>query len=89
MNMTVFSAVRERRMLHFWYDGEQRTIEPHCYGRDSNGHEALRAFQIGGKGWRMFHVGEMVRVVSAAETFVPRPDFKRNDKAMSTIFAQV
>lgn len=89
MNLIVLNAVREMRTLQFWYDGELRTVEPHCYGVDGKGHESLRAFQIGGKGWRLFHVVEMARVSSTSETFRPRPDYKRDDKAMGTIFAQV
>ena len=89
MNQIILSAIRDRRTLSFSYDGEIRTVEPHCYGVDGKGHEALRAYQIGGKGWRLFHVGGISRLSGGDQTFLVRLDYKRNDKAMDRIYAQV
>ena len=89
MNATILNAVRTMTTISFWYDGEHRIVEPHCYGVDGKGHEAVRAFQLGGKGWRLFHAGEMSRVTVGDLTFRARPDYRRNDKAMDQIYAPV
>ena len=89
MNLVIASAIRSMHTISFWYDGERRTVEPHCYGVDGKGHDALRAYQLGGKGWRLFHVAEMSGLSAGDQAFQTRPDYKRNDKAMDRIYAQV
>ena len=90
MNRAIISAIQNQRTLTFNYHGERRTVEPHCYGMDTKGHEALRAYQTGGKGWRLFHLSDVVGLVDVGESFDgPRPDYRRNDRGMSQIFAQL
>ena len=90
MNRAIISAIQNQRTLTVNYHGERRTVEPHCYGMDTKGHEALRAYQTGGKGWRLFHLSDVVGLVDVGESFDgPRPDYKRNDRVMSQIFAQL
>lgn len=89
MNQIIADAVRNMRTISFWYNGERRTVEPHCYGVDGKGHDALRAYQLGGKGWRLFHVDEMSGLATGDQTFRERPDYSRNDRAMDQIYAQV
>ncbi len=42
MHQTILTAVKEQRTLTFTYHGERRHVEPHCYGRDKKGHDAVR-----------------------------------------------
>ena len=88
MNQTILNAVRNMQTLTFWYHGESRTVDPHCYGRDGKGHDAIRAYQHG-KGWRLFHVHELRSLSAGSQGFRPQNDYKRNDKAMDRIYAQV
>ena len=46
--MTISSAIHDRHLLSFTYDGFPRVVEPHCYGTDKKGHPALRAYQVQG-----------------------------------------
>ena len=95
--MSIASAIQNRNLISFNYDGHSRTVEPHTYGNDGKGHPAVRAFQIlGGSnsgeyvGWRMFHVNEMRGLSILPQQFAgPRPGYKRGDKAFSTILAQL
>ncbi|GGD47872.1 hypothetical protein [Sinisalibacter lacisalsi] len=90
MNQTIIDAINERRTLTFFYHGERRVVEPHCYGEDTKGHDALRAYQLGGKGWRFFHVRDMEGGLSLGSVFPrARPDYKRNDEMMDRIYAQL
>ena len=60
--MTISSAIQDRHLLSFTYDGFPRVVEPHCCGTDKKGHPALRAYQVQGGsesgeyvGWKLFH----------------------------------
>ena len=89
MNQMILAAVEGKQTLSFWYSNELRIVEPHCYGVDGKGHDAIRGFQRGGKGWRLFHVSEISRLALDGQGFRPQPDYKRNDQAMDRIYAQV
>lgn len=90
MNQTIITAIQEMRTLSFFYHGEHRVVEPHCYGEDTKGHDALRAFQLGGKGWRFFHVHDMEGLLKLGEKFqYAQPDYRRNDEMMDRIYAQL
>lgn len=87
MNQAIVAAIKGRSVIRFFYDGEQRTVEPHCYGIDMKGHEALRAWQIG-KGWRLFHVSEATGITTTRDTFYkPRDGYNPHDKHMQRIIA--
>jgi hypothetical protein len=95
--VTIAAAINNQNLLTFSYDGYRRTVEPHTYGVDRKGHIALRAYQVGGGsesgeyvGWKIFHVHEMLGVSVLQQTFVgPRPEYKRGDRAFTSIQAQL
>lgn len=88
MNQTIVSAIQNQTILTFTYHGEGRTVEPHCYGVDSDGDQSLRAFQVG-KGWRLFHLADMGPLQTGGAFQGSRQGYKRNDKAMARIYAQL
>ena len=96
-HMNIATAIQGRNLLSFTYDGFRRTVEPHTYGTDTKGHQALRAYQVAGGsesgeyvGWKLFHVGEMHGITVLPQTFSgPRPKYKRGDTAFSNIRAQL
>jgi len=95
--MQITSAIRNRQLLSFTYDGFTRTVEPHTYGIDTKGHKAVRANQVSGGsesgehvGWKLFHFSEMRALSVLPQQFSgPRPKYKRGDKAFSTIHAEL
>ena len=95
--MTISSAIHDRHLLSFTYDGFPRVVEPHCCGTDKKGHPALRAYQVQGGsesgeyvGWKLFHIREIRQLTILPGKFpVPRPDYKRNDKGFLRIDAQI
>ncbi len=95
--MEISRAIRERRLLSFSYDGHPRTVEPHTYGVDGKGHEAVRAYQVGGgsssgeyRGWKLFHVSKMQGLQVRSDTFgSARQDYRRQDEAFATIYAEL
>ena len=89
MNQLLIDAIRNLKAVSFSYHGEHRTVETHCYGRDTKGHDALRGFQIN-KGWRLFHLAEMYDLHLSGQTFsVTRQGYSRDDRGMEYIYAQI
>lgn len=95
--MNITDAIGHRHLLTFRYDGFLRIVEPHTYGTDRKGHEALRAYQVSGGsdsgesvGWKIFHVGDMRGLSTLPDSFSgPRPGYKRGDRAFAVIRAQL
>jgi len=95
--MKICDAVNNLNLLSFSYEGYSRLVEPHTYGIDTKGNEALRAYQISGgsesgeySGWKLFRLDRMNSPTVSAEKFSgPRPGYKRGDKAFPTIYCQL
>lgn len=97
MNTEIKNAVETKAILEFTYDGHHRVIEPHAHGVSTAGNEVLRCYQIAGgsvhgtvPGWHLMKISKMINIVTTNSHFdVPRPEYKRGDKGMSTIYAQL
>ena len=96
MNTVVMQAIKERNILELRYHGFSRVVEPHAYGRDKTGQDVLRCYQVAGgsvsgerSGWKLLKLREISTLHLANGVFVPRPDYKRNDKDMTYIFEQI
>lgn len=96
MTDEIIQAIEGMNVVEFFYEGEQRIVEPHCYGKTTAGNEGLRAFQIDGYsssgklGWKMYDLGKAENVVISDQSFEgPRPGYKRGDKGMSQIYAEL
>ena len=95
--MPISEAIRTQHLLTFSYDGYQRTVEPHTYGIDRKGREALLAYQVSGGsesgervGWKIFHERDMSGLAVLPQPFRgSRPGYKREDKAFARIKAQI
>lgn len=98
MNVTLVHAIRDRKLLQLNYDGGYRVVEPHAYGHNQKQHhDLLRVYQVSGSsksfefvGWKLFECGELVSVQILDQTFAgSRAGYKRGDKAMDSIYAQL
>jgi len=96
MSPTICSAIHGRQLLELRYHGYARTVEPYAYGRDKNGDALLRCFQISGgsesgqpTGWKILKVAEVFAINEQKATFRPRPEYRRDDKAMAFMFCQL
>lgn len=95
MNREIIDAIKNQNVIEFTYDGETRIVEPHCYGLTTKGNEGLRAFQTGGHsstgtmGWKMYDLGKADDVEVSEETFETRDDYRKGDKGMSKIYAEL
>ena len=92
MNAAIVDAIREKRRLRFVYNGRVRLVEPQCYGIGTKGTELLRVHQLRGGSQRepLFDVAKIADLVVLEEAFdAPGPNYKRDDSAMVSIFAQL
>jgi hypothetical protein len=92
VNQLLVESIETRRRLSFSYHGKSRIAEPQCYGIGARGTELLRVHQThgGAQPEPLFDVSKMRDLVMLDQHFVePGPNYKKNDSAMRTIFAQL
>ncbi|MBD1429436.1 WYL domain-containing protein [Sphingobacterium litopenaei] len=95
MRTEIINAIKNQQIIKLYYEGELRIVEPHCYGITTAGNEGLRAYQIGGYssyesiGWKMFYLGRADDVVITEHNFIIRTGYKKGEKGMSVIFAEI
>ena len=89
------SAIAQRRLIRFDYQGRERIVEPHDYGV-KGGAASLLAFQVDGAsssslpGWRMFRVPQLRGLVLLPDTFPgSRGAEHREHYAWDVLFARV
>jgi hypothetical protein len=90
-------SIAERRQLTFTYDGHLRVVEPHAYGLTAKDNVVLRAYQTGGSGssgdslgWHLFAVAKIEGLTVGEASFAgPRPDYRRGDRRMARILAEL
>lgn len=91
----IISAISDRAVLEFMYNGQPRSVEPQTYGISTAGHPVLRAYQRAGRstssrpnGLRLFDLAKMSRVKRTAARFLKaRPEHNPNDSAMKEVRA--
>jgi hypothetical protein len=94
---TLCGAIRAKRCVELRYDGYKRLVEIHAYGATQKGHAIMLIWQVSGgsahnepTGWKMLRLDEASGVHLADEASrVPRPGYKRDDRAMLEIYCQV
>jgi hypothetical protein len=93
----ICTAIQDKRLLMFDYNGQSRVVEPYCLGLSTQDAELLRAIQVAGASHsRRFGFGklwtlEQMKAVRVAEqTFVPDdPNYNPNDSAMKLVICNV
>ena len=92
MANTICNAINSKQLITFIYHNKPRTVEPHTHGQDVKGHDALRAFQVGGgvDDWRTFHVDEIRNLSVSTQTFSnSRRGYTRGDSMMEIIYCEL
>ena len=97
MNNVIKNTVETKTILEFTYDEHHRVVEPHAHGISTAGNEVLRCYQIAGgsvhgavPGWHLMKISKMVNIIATDSHFAaPRSEYKKGDKGMTTIYAQL
>jgi hypothetical protein len=93
---TLRSALKNKEVLHFLYNGRPRIVEPQCYGISTADRPVLRGYQIAGKSssklpaLKLFDVEKIENLKTTKKHFLgPHKPYNPNDKAMKVIFASL
>ena len=97
MNAIVCDAIRARRLVRFIHEGYERLLEPHLYGIDTQNHEMLSGYLVGGwsatetePGWRTYLVRDMYDLQAVAESFSgPRAGFNPAGARFHQVFCRL
>lgn len=97
MHPVICSAIEAHRLLAFSYEGSERIVEPHLYGHNAAGHDALLAWFVRGysesgapPGWRTYLLNEMHNIRALEETFAAaRPRYNPTDGSMRIVYCRL
>jgi len=96
MLQTIISAVQNKELISFGYEGYTRVVEPHAVGVSTAGHKVLRCFQVEGRheeqnhNWDLVLLSKIVDLSTTGQRFSSeRQGYRRGDKGMTTIYAQL
>ncbi len=93
LNDVIVTAIKDRRILRFTYEGRVRTAEPHLLGYDSDGDLTLSAWQLSGgsgRGWRDFHVSKLsLPAIVEGRSEAPRPGYNPRDETLDRIVCRL
>ncbi len=92
----IITAIKNKSVVSFTYDGYDRIVEPHTVGLTRTGEKALRCFQTHGKHgrpghqWNLCSLSKIKNLSLTGDCFSSsRAGYKRGDKGMSRIYAQI
>lgn len=96
-NAKICTAIRDKAILEFTYDGYQRVVEPHCHGLTRENNPGLRGYQIGGgsvsgevPGWKMFDLNKASIIQITDRNFDgPRPGYSKGDQHLNPIYCEL
>ncbi len=91
---TILSAIKNKQILRFKYNGKERIVEPQTYGISIAGREVLRARQVGGESGsgqlrmaKLFDLEKISNLRKAGTAFAGAlPAHNPNDSAMVEVF---
>lgn len=97
MDERIRQAIYRRHFLQLDYNGSTRIVEPHIYGVDTRGNEALSAYQVAGgslsgesAGWKMFDLAKVGDIQMLAAHFSkPRPEYNPGDSLFREVYSQL
>lgn len=96
MEEKIITAIKNKKLISLIYEGGSREIEPHCFGITTADNHAIRAFQVDGYsssgklGWKLFDLKKAEAVKVLDKSFdEQRPGYKRGDKGMKKIIAEL
>ena len=86
------TAIANKQLLEFNYDGYHRIAEPHVYGIKDGVHEIL-VFQVGGEsssgviqGWKRMKLDKVLEMSILDQLFAgPRPSYGKHSSFDTTI----
>jgi hypothetical protein len=92
----IINAIQSREYLSFSYSGLQRVVQPAAVGISTAGKDVLRCFQTegghiaSGHDWDLFELSKISNLKATGTSFTNNPPgYRRGDKGMTRIYAQL
>lgn len=98
MKENICNAIKDRLVIQFKYDGENRIVEPFVLGyHKDTGNLVLRSYRVGGYSksdneppWRLFDITKISSLkITSTLAQSSREYYNPNDKHMSTILCNL
>ena len=97
MYLTIFNSIEKCHLLYFYYEEYFRIVEPHIFGIDRRGRDAVYGYQVAGAdalgrhvGWKCYLLEDMHRVQVLDAHFVgPRVGFKPGTRHWQRLYVQM
>lgn len=96
MLQTIINAIRNHELVAFTYSGLPRVVQPAAVGVSRAGNNVLRCYQIqgghvnSGHDWDLCEISQITNLRTTGQNFSGEPPgYKRGDKHMTTIFAEL
>lgn len=96
MLQTIINAIHNREILLFSYSGLNRTVQPAAVGESRAGNDVLRCYQTAGghvtpgHEWDLCEISKISNLRPNGQHFTSEPPgYKRGDKGMTTIYAEL
>jgi predicted DNA-binding transcriptional regulator YafY len=90
---TICEAIKNQKLISFFYKNRTRIVEPHLVGYDKDGDLTLSAWQLqggSGQGWRDFHISKLRALTITDKTFSgPRTGYNPHDSTLSRIVCRL
>lgn len=93
---TIISAIKNKQFISFTYSGLERVAEPHAVGLSKAGNDVLCCYQTEGRHITSGHEWDLCTLskisnLSLTGTYFEsaRPAYKKGDKRMSPIYAEL
>ncbi|WP_444944109.1 hypothetical protein ACJJIK_02550 [Microbulbifer sp. ZKSA006] len=92
----IISAINNRKEISFTYSGLNRIAQPAAVGLSTRGNEVLRCYQTegghitSGHEWDLCYLSKISNLQLTGNTFAFNPPgYKRGDRGMQDIFAEL
>ncbi|HEY1774237.1 MAG TPA: hypothetical protein VGH91_13700 [Gammaproteobacteria bacterium] len=76
MYLDIYEAIEHRHLIQVYYGHYCRIVEPHVYGRDLDGRDVLKVYQLAGCdelgrhiGWRWLRISKMQTLTVLGTSF--------------------
>lgn len=96
MLQIIINAIHNREYLAFTYSGYSRIVQPAAVGVSRAGNDVLRCYQTAGghvtpgHEWDLCDLSKISSLRATGEHFAGEPpQYRRGDKGMSTIYAEL
>ncbi|MFI4921162.1 MAG: hypothetical protein ACHQAZ_05945 [Gammaproteobacteria bacterium] len=97
MYLAIYEAIEHHHLIQVHYGRYCRIVEPHIYGRDFDGRDVLKAYQVAGcdelgrhVGWRWLRVSKMQTLTVLATSFpISRSTDGARPRSLQRIYCEV